>query len=127
MALKQDSVDFVVCPKHGNKIEDIAILLNIGRVPSPYAHTLLQGEGQLGILTLNKNKTRQCPSIWSICWCFKNSNSSKKLNGVIYQGILAYLLTVHITDHARRPCSLPGNYTLYFFSQNSAINLDGEP
>ena len=36
---------------------------NIGRVPSPpplppHAHTLLQGEGQLGILTLNK-KIRQ--------------------------------------------------------------------
>ena len=64
MALKQDSVDFVVCPKHGNKIEDIAIPKHwSSTLPPPHAHTLLQGEGQLGILTLNKNKTRQCPSI----------------------------------------------------------------
>ena len=63
MALKQDSVDFVVCPKHGNKIEDIAIPKHWSSILPPHAHTLLQGEGQLGILTLNKNKTRQCPSI----------------------------------------------------------------
>ena len=63
MALKQDSVDFVVCPKHGNKIEDIAISKYwSSTLPPPpfppHAHTLLQGEGQLGILTLNK-KIRQ--------------------------------------------------------------------
>ena len=69
MVSKQDSVDFVVCPKHGNKIEDIAIPKYwSSTLPPPppqahTAHTLLQGEGQLGILTLNKNKTRQCPSI----------------------------------------------------------------
>ena len=73
MVSKQDSEDFVVCPKHGNKIEDIAIpkywssTLPPPPPPLPQAHTahtlLLQGEGQLGILTLNKNKTRQCPSI----------------------------------------------------------------
>ena len=63
MVSKQDSVDFVVCPKHGNKIEDIAIPKYWSSNPPPQAHTLLQGEGQVGILTLNKNKTRQCPSI----------------------------------------------------------------
>ena len=66
MVSKQDSVDFVVCPKHGNKIEDIAIpkyWSSYPTPPPPHAHTLLQGEGQVGILTLNKNKTRQCPSI----------------------------------------------------------------
>ena len=62
MVSKQDSVDFVVNPKHGNKIEDIAIPKYWSSNP-PHAHTLLQGEGQVGILTLNKNKTRQCPSI----------------------------------------------------------------
>ena len=62
MALKQDSVDFVVCPKHGNKIEDIAIPRYwSSTLPPP--NKLLQGEGQLGILTLNKTKTTQCLSI----------------------------------------------------------------
>ena len=41
MALKQDSVDFVVCPKHGNKIEDIAIPKHwsITLPPPPPTHT----------------------------------------------------------------------------------------
>ena len=66
MVSKQDSVDFVVCPKHGNKIEDIAIPKYWSSTlppPPPPPNKLLQGEGQLGILTLNKTKTTQCLSI----------------------------------------------------------------